>query len=392
MDRIVVVGGSIAGVNAIARLRDDGHQGEITLVTSENHLPYDRPPLSKEALRTGPALESLLLKEASWYAEQDVKLRLGVTATHLDPAAHRLGIGAAEALPYDGLVIATGCSSRPLAAFRGARKVHTLRDLSDAVALHQQLRPGRHVVVIGAGFIGLEVAATARQLGLDVSVVELAPAPLSRVLGHAAGEWFRGFHAERGVDIHCGSSVVKLCETKGGTHIQLSNGTTLTSDVLVAGIGVTPATQWLESSGIELDDGIVCDSSLQTSLPGVVAAGDVVRWHHELFDETMRVEQWLNAVEQGQHAARTLAGQPKPFDVVPYFWSDQFEAMVRFVGRADGADAVEVKRISDRSMVALFARDGVIRGALCINAPRQLARCKVAITNRLPWSGRAEIL
>jgi NADPH-dependent 2,4-dienoyl-CoA reductase/sulfur reductase-like enzyme len=384
VDRVVVVGGSLAGVNAIEGLRERGYQGEITLVGAESHLPYDRPPLSKDALREGPAVERLLLKQASWYDEHGVELRLGASAVGLDTRQREVVVGGGDPVPYDGLVIATGCSPRALGTL-DAGPVHVVRTVEDAAALHGELRPGRHLVVIGAGFIGLEVAATARGLGLHVSVVEMAPVPLTRVLGDEAGSWFQEYHADRGVDLYCGSVLDGIEVTATGTRLRLGDGTVLTADLVVAGVGVTPATDWLEGSGVTLDNGIVCDRTLRASAPGVVAAGDIVRWHNDLFDETMRVEQWLNAVEQGAHAGHTLLGAGEPFAPVPYFWSDQFDAQVRFVGRADAADAVEVQRLSDRSMVALFGRGGVVRGALCVNAPRQLARYRVAIQQRVAW-------
>jgi NADPH-dependent 2,4-dienoyl-CoA reductase/sulfur reductase-like enzyme len=229
-------------------------------------------------------------------------------------------------------------------------------------------------------------------MGLDVSVVELATAPLTRVLGEEAGGWFRDYHSERGVTLYCGVSVVSASADDRGTTLKLSDGTVLIADLVVAGIGVAPATGWLEGSGLTLSDGIACDPALRTSAPGVVAAGDIVRWRHQLFDETIRVEQWLNAVEQGAHAARTLLGEAEPFTHVPYFWSDQFDAMVRFVGRGTATDCTEIKRVSDRGMVALFGRNRVLEGALCINAPRHLAKCKVAIQKRHPWAERADLL
>ena len=392
MDRILVVGGSLAGVNAIESLREHGHQGEITLVSGEHHLPYDRPPLSKEALKAGPVLDELLLKEAGWYSENGVELRLGVRATALDTADRTLTLSNGDQLTYDGLVIATGCVSRPLPALAAAPRVHVVRDFADAASLHAELQPGRHLVVVGAGFIGLEVAATARELGLDVSVVELAQVPLTRVLGDEAGGWFREFHTERGVNLYCGTTVTKVSPGAGCTTVELSDGTVLKADVVAAGVGVTPATDWLAGSGIHVDDGVLCDPALRTAAPDVVAAGDVVRWHNQLFGEQMRVEQWLNAVEQGEHAARTLLGDSQPFTHVPYFWSDQFDAMVRFVGRGAATDTIEVKRVNDRSLVALFGKDDVLEGALCINAPRALARSKVAIQNRIPWGDRADLV
>lgn len=385
MHRVVVVGASLAGVHAIEGLRENDYQGEIALVGAEPFLPYDRPPLSKEALRTGPEQDKLLLKEPDWYPDQGVELHVGTAAVGLDTGEGQVLLESGRRLPYDGLVIATGSSPRSLGRADEVGPVHVIRSITDAAALHEQLAPGRHLVVIGAGFIGLEVAATAREMGLDVSVVEMAPAPLTRVLGDEAGEWFKDYQARNGVDLYCGSVLDQVEADAGGTKVRLRDGTVLAADLVVAGIGVEPATGWLAGSGVRVSDGVVCDHSLRTSVPGIVAAGDVARWYNALFDETMRVEQWRNAVEQGGRAALALLGVTDAFAPVPYFWSDQFDAKVRFVGRANAAEHIDVRRIGDASMIALFGRDDVLRGALCVNAPRQLARYRQAILDRVSW-------
>ncbi|WP_260430614.1 NAD(P)/FAD-dependent oxidoreductase [Nocardioides sp. LS1] len=376
MDRVVVVGGSVAAVNAVDGLRHAGFEREITLVSAEDLLPYDRPPLSKEALREGRQHEALLLKEPEWYDEVDVCVSLGTPAVGLDAAARTVALADGRELTYDGLVIATGSRTRSLPVLAAVPGVFEIRTLADTLGLHAELTPGRHLVVIGAGFIGLEVAATACKMGLDVSVVEIAPVPLTRVLGTELGHWFRDHQTDHGVRMHCGRGIVSVEVTAGGTRLSLDDGTELLADLIVAGVGVQPATGWLEGSGVELADGVVCDESLRTSVPGIVAAGDIVRWPNRLFGETMRVEQWLNAVEQGTHAAKTLMGGAEPFAPVPYFWSDQFEAKVKFVGHVNGDDELKVARTGDSSLVALFGRGERLRGALCINAPRQLAFAK----------------
>ncbi|NBE50018.1 NAD(P)/FAD-dependent oxidoreductase [Streptomyces boluensis] len=385
MNRVVIVGASLAAVHVIEGLRRNGYQGEIQLVGAEPQLPYDRPPLSKEALRAGPELDRLLLKEPGWYGTQAVELCLGTAAVGLDTRARQVVLEGGRELPYDGLVIATGGTARSLGGPEEVGPVHVIRSVADTAALHEQLVPGRHLVVIGAGFIGLEVAATAREMGLDVSVVEAAPVPLTRVLGGEAGAWFRDHHLANGVDLRCGSALEQVEVTSRGTKIQLVDGTVLAADVVVAGIGAVPATGWLDGSGVHVADGVVCDPTLRASAPGVVAAGDVARWHHPLFGQTMRVEQWRNAVEQGGRAALSLLGDTDAFAAVPYFWSDQFDAKVRFVGVAGGADTMHVEQTGDTSMVALFGRDGVIRGALCVNAPRLLARYQKAIVEQVAW-------
>lgn len=386
MDRIVVVGGSVAAVNAVDGLRHTGYEGDITLVSAENELPYDRPPLSKEALREGHDHHSLLIKLPEWYEENSVEVSLGAVAVGLDAGDKTLFLEGGREVSYDGLIVATGCRTRPLPLLDGLPNVFEVRSHSDSLALHEQLQPGRHLVVIGAGFIGLEVAATARKMGLDVTVVEIAPVPLTRVLGLELGHWFLDHHVGHGVTLHCGSGIERIEATGGGTKIHLGDGTVLSADLIVAGVGVQPDTGWLESSGIALDNGVVCDEALRTTAPDVVAAGDLVRWPNQLFGETMRVEQWLNAVEQGTHAARTLLGEVTPFAPVPYFWSDQFEAKIKFVGHVDSSDEVKITKADERSLVALFGRGDKFRGALCINAPRQLGLSKRDILNGVSWA------
>ncbi|WP_433347476.1 NAD(P)/FAD-dependent oxidoreductase [Microtetraspora malaysiensis] len=385
MRRVVIVGASLAAVHAIDGLRENGFQGDIALVGAESHLPYDRPPLSKEALQHGPDMTGLPLRTPEWYVERGVDLHLGCRARALDVATRVVTLQHGESLAYDGLLIATGSRPRTLGPPDQVGPVHVLRTVDDCVALHERLLPGHHLVVIGGGFIGLEVAATAREMGLDVSVVEVAPVPLTRVLGDEVGQWFKTYQESRGVKLLCGSIIDGIEPSPGGSKVILRDGTALSADLVVAGVGAVPATDWLEGSGLKLSDGVVCDQSLRASAPGVVAAGDVTRWYNSLFDEEMRVEQWSNAVEQGRHAATTLLGGDESYVSVPYFWSDQFDARMRFVGRANAAEQVHIERTGESSMVALFGRDGMIRGALCVNAPRQLALYRRAILDGTPW-------
>lgn len=382
MNRIVIVGASLAAVHAIEGLRDGGFRGDIVLIGAERHLPYDRPPLSKEALQAPPELK--LLREPGWYADNGVFLMLGRPASDLRPKEHVVVLADGMEVAYDGLVIATGSQVRTLSA--GNENIAFLRSIDDAAALHQRLGDAEHVAIIGAGFIGLEVAATATEMGRTVTVVEVAPVPLARVLGDEVGDWFRDFHTRRGVSIRRHAHAVSVESGRRGYTVNLGNGDGVEADLVVGALGATPAIEWLRNSGIALSDGVLCDQSLRTSAPDVVAAGDVARWYNPMFDEDMRVEQWTNAVEQGRHAATALLGADHAYSPVPYFWSDQFDAKMRFVGRTNGAEQVHVMSVSDDSLVAVFGRNDIQVGALCVNATSKLPRHRAAILGREPYA------
>ncbi|MFE2183106.1 NAD(P)/FAD-dependent oxidoreductase [Streptomyces sp. NPDC059455] len=379
MGQIVVVGASLAGVHAVEALRNEGYDGGLVLIGAESHRPYDRPPLTR--LRPGHEPEWRSLRAPSWYSDLDVRLELGRTATRLRPGDRTVRLDDGEDVPYESLVIATGSSTRPLHG--GDHGVHTLRSIDDAAWLSSRLSDGGNVVIVGAGFLGLEVAASLRTAGVNVTAVEVAPVPLARVLGDEVGDWFRQYHARHGVKIMCDAFAVAVEPTgRGHGHrVRLQDGRVLDADIVVSAVGAVPAVGWLRTSGLLLADGVVCNARLQASLPNVVAAGDVARWYNPLFDETMRVEQWTNAVEQGRHAARSLLGDPEPYAPVPYLWSDQFDARLRFVGRANATE-VQINERTDDSLVAVYSRDGVVVGALCVNAPARLAEQRDAIKNR----------
>jgi NADPH-dependent 2,4-dienoyl-CoA reductase/sulfur reductase-like enzyme len=391
MRKIVVVGGSLAGVHAAESLRDRGYDGELTIVSSEGQLPYDRPPLSKEALMEGLDHERLLLHDAAWYAEQNITVLLNDPAVRLDTDRRELGLLSGTALAYDGLVIATGSRARRVRTGEDGPMVHVIRTSDDARALRPHLQAGRHLVIAGGGFIGLEVAAAARQLGLRVTIIEGAPVPLARAFSDVIGSWYRDLHERNGVSFLCGLSLESIDRTpEDGVRVHLSDGTVVDGDLIVAGIGAEPAVEWLEGSGVSVGNGIICEADLSTTVPGVVAAGDVARWYNAIFDEEMRNEHWSNAVDQGRHAAGTLLGGNDAFLTVPYFWSDQYDARMRFVGRAGAAEHVHIEHMSDDRLIVLFGRDGLLRGAVCVNAPRQLAGYRMAIRDNASWDQFAD--
>lgn len=380
MDRIVVVGGSLAGVSAVDGLRDNGFRGVIELVDAGRNLPYDRPPLSKEVLSGSKALSDILLRPRQWYDDQDVRLRLGTTATGLDTGRRVVRLSGGAEAPYDGLVIATGAVARQLPIpIEAPERVHLLRTADDCARLRASLTAGSHVVIIGAGFIGLEAAAVARAGGCRVTVLETASSPLHRVLGPDAGRWFQAMHERNGVDVLCGVAPERVERSKGKDVVVLASGHRIQADVVLAGVGARPDTDWLAGSGVRVGDGIECGSDLSTSASDVVAAGDAVRWPNHRFGQSMRIEHWTNAVEQGRHAAATLLGTSVPYTPVPYFWSDQHEAKARFVGTANGYDQTTFDVPKEGSFVALYGRGGQFVGALCINLPRRLAQYRQAI-------------
>jgi NADPH-dependent 2,4-dienoyl-CoA reductase/sulfur reductase-like enzyme len=383
--RIVVVGGSLAGVNALEEIRERGFSGELVLVGAELYLPYTRPPLSKEALAGEVDHGQLALRPSGWYAENGVTLRLGHAASGLDTHRRVVLLDDGRTIAYDGLVIATGSSSRRPAQTAGITRAHELRGIDDAERLLRILRHSGHLVVIGAGFIGMEAAATARGLGLDVTVVDIAASPMNRAFGPGVGDWFRRRHEAHGVRVLCATGVAGIEEKGPRTLVRLADGETLTADALLVAVGATPATSWLAGSEVSLGDGILCEPDLATNVPNVVAAGDVVRWHNRTFDESMRVEHWTNAVEQGRHAAATLLGERRPFESVPFFWTDQFDAKLRCVGRPGAEDDVAILAENDTTLVAVYGRGGLLSGAVCVNAPRQLATLRQAVAARTPF-------
>ncbi|MGH8963622.1 MAG: NAD(P)/FAD-dependent oxidoreductase [Jatrophihabitantaceae bacterium] len=388
MRRIVVVGASIAGVHAVEALRAEGFDGELTLIGAEDLLPYDRPPLSKAALTEEVSKPDLLLRPADWYPAQGVDLRLGHAATRLDVPSRSLRLADGTVLGFEGLVLATGSAARvPTNIVGDVAAIQVLRTARDSERLRERLVRGTHLVVIGAGFIGLEVAASARSLGVEVTIVEVGPAPLAAVLGAEVGGWFARLHARHGVSIRCRESVRALEADGARYRVHLVGGAILMADTVVAGVGATPATEWLHSSGLALAaGGVVCDGWLRTAVPSVVAAGDIAHWRNELFDAHMRVEHWTTAVEQGRFAALSLLdAADQPYAAPPYFWTDQFTARTRTIGRVSGADRVCILRADDESLVALYGRGERLQGAVCVNAPRALVAWRQAVVAGIAW-------
>ena len=395
---VVVVGASLAGLRACESLREEGFDGTITLVGAEHEIPYDRPPLSKKVLAGEWEVERIRLRKADDFESLALALRLGVRATAVDTHARTLSLDDGTTVVYDGLILATGASPRRLPDQPLLAGVVELRTLADSVDLRDRIAGGTaRVTVIGAGFIGLEVAATARALGCAVTVLEGAPSPLIRGLGVEMGAAVAGVHARNGVHLRCGVQVAGL-EGEGGqvTGVRLGDGSLVASDVVVVGIGVAPNTQWLVGSGLTIGDGIVCDATLSAGVPGVYAAGDCARWPNAAFagfdDQEMRVEHWTNAAEQGAAAARNLllvagGSEAEPFTSVPFFWSDQFDSRIQFVGRAHGDDEVHVFAGStDGAFAALYGYQGRLRGVLGVSMPRMVMPFRALLAANATWA------
>jgi NADPH-dependent 2,4-dienoyl-CoA reductase/sulfur reductase-like enzyme len=380
LNRICIVGASLAGLRAAQALRKHGYDGTLTLVGAERHLPYERPPLSKQVLTGQWAPERAVLASADELVDLGVELRLGRPATGLDIERRRVLVGP-ETLPYDGLVIATGAHPRQLPIPTPAEGVLTLRTLDDSLALRSAIeRPGARVVVIGGGFVGLEVAASCRASGRDVTVLEAQAQPLEAAVGSEIGARCAAWQRDHGVDLRCGVSISRFVGDTRLAAVELSDGTVLDADVAVVGVGADPTTGWLEGSGLTLDRGVVC-SAENFAAPDIVAAGDVARWSHPGYTERIRVEHWTNAVEQAECAAVNLLagldGAPGTYAPTPYFWSDQFGKRLQFAGRIVPGCRVHLEtRASAGEFVALFTDGDRLSGAFALGVPRDFIRLR----------------
>lgn len=381
-ERVVVVGASVAGLTAAETLRRHGFDGSISLVGAEQDAPYDRPPLSKQILTGAWDRERLTLRAD--LERLRVDLRLGARAVGLDMTERTVELQSRERLPYDGLIIATGVVPRSLASGHELAGVHLLRTIDDALALRRDFRPGQRLVVIGAGFLGCEVAASAQQVGLHVSVVDPLPVPMLRQLGDEVGRHVATLHRDRGVEMRCGEAVHRLLGNHGVTGVELASGEVLPADVVLVAIGSTPATDWLTDSGLELDDGVVCDATCRAA-PGIYAAGDVARWWHNALGKHIRIEHRMNASEQAVAAATNLLGAETPFTPVPYFWTDQYDARIQAYGTFPPAGRVAIVRgdAGEGRFIAHCTHDNRITGVLAWNMPKEL-RAERALIDETP--------
>ncbi|GIM92797.1 NAD(P)/FAD-dependent oxidoreductase [Paractinoplanes toevensis] len=369
MNRIVVVGASAAGLAAAETLRREGFAGSLTLIGEEIDPPYDRPPLSKQILASTWDAERLALRTLDQLTALRLDLRLGARATGLDRQERTVRLSDGTDVPYDGLIVATGVRPCRLPG-PGA---HVLRTVKDALALRRTLRPGTRLAIVGAGFLGAECAAVARGLGCEVVLLEPAPVPLAHAVGERIGQVLSQAHRDHGVDLRTGVTVTGVT----GAGVSIEDGEPVAADEVLVAIGSRPNTEWLESSGLTLDDGVVCDE-YSAAAPEIYAAGDVARWHNPLFGVPMRIEHRTNAAEQGMAAARNLLNPAarKPFAPVPYFWSDQYDLKFHAYGYLRGHDVAEVVEgsLADRRFLAAYRKDDRVVGALAVGMPPKAIR------------------
>jgi 3-phenylpropionate/trans-cinnamate dioxygenase ferredoxin reductase component len=381
---IVIVGGGLAAARTAEQLRRSEYAGPITIVSDEDHLPYDRPPLSKEVLRS--ETDDVTLKPAEFYDENDITVLLGKAARAVDTANQTVRLSDDTALSYDELVIATGLVPKRIPSFPNIEGIHVLRSFDESLALRQQAAEARHAVVIGAGFIGCEVAASLRGLGVGVVLVEPQPSPLASVLGEQIGSLVARLHRAEGVDVRCGVGVAEVRGTEKAEKVVLSDGTELDADLVVVGIGSHPATGWLEGTGIEIDNGVVCDADGRASAPHVWAIGDVASWRNTVGHQ-VRVEHWSNVADQARALVPAMLGQDVPAAVsVPYFWSDQYDVKIQCLGEPEAGDIVHVVEDDGRKFLAFYERDGVVAGVVGGGMPGKVMKSRAKIAAGAPIS------
>lgn len=365
----VMVGAGLTSARAVEALREAGNEDRVVLIGSESHPPYERPPLSKDYLR-GERDEPTWALDRNWYDEHNVELKTGRTVTMVHPADHQVLVDGGDPVTWSKLLFATGAEPRKIGIpGHELDGIHYLRDVESSDSLGAAIRDGSaRVVVVGAGWIGSEVAASARQKGCDVTVIEPAAVPLERVLGQEMGGFYRDVHIRQGVEFHFGTGV-EVFEGSGAVErVRTSDGKTIEADLVVVGIGVIPRTALAEEMGVDCDNGILTDASLRTNVPGVFAAGDVANAYHPFYDRRIRVEHWANATRQGRAAGRALAGGEVSYEEIPYFYSDQYDVGMEYVGYASGEDELLVRGdVKSGEFIAFWLKDDRIAAGMNVN-------------------------
>ncbi|OZM80105.1 NAD(P)/FAD-dependent oxidoreductase [Pseudonocardia sp. MH-G8] len=367
----VVVGAGLAGAKAAEALRAEGFDGRVVLFGAEPHRPYERPPLSKEYLQGSAERETVFVHPEGWYADHEVDLRVDTAVTGIDRGAHEILTRTGHRERYDKLLLTTGATPRRLAvAGSDLAGLHYLRSLDDSDRLRSAFRPGARVVVIGAGWIGLETAAAARTAGAEVTVLEHARLPLLPVLGPRMAAVFADLHTAHGVDLRCGATISEIRASAGASAVLLADGTRLDADVVVVGVGVTPNVELAQSCGLNVDNGVLVDRHLSTSDADILAAGDVANAYHPLLCRQLRIEHWATALHQPAVAARTMLGRDATYDRLPYFFTDQYDLGMEYTGYAhpDVTDEVVVRGdVEAREFIAFWLSGGRVLAGMNVN-------------------------
>lgn len=385
-ERFVIVGASLAGGAAATNLREEGFDGKVILIGAETHPPYERPPLSKEYLRGQQPFEKALLYPREFYADNSIETVFGVSATSVDPREGLVELDNGGRVRYDKLLVATGGRNRrfpiPGLSLEG---VYGLRSVEDADGIRQAASAGGRAAVVGMGFIGSEVAASLRQMGLEVTTIELRKAPLERVLGEEVGAVLEGLHQDHGVRMIFEDSVAAFEGSRRVERVLTAAGRSIPCDFAVVGLGIEPITDLVSGSGIKLENGIVVDEYCRSTVHGIFAAGDVANHYHPVFGRHVRVEHWQNALKQGAAAARSMLDRGRPYEEIHWFWSDQFDVNIQYAGFHTDWDQLVVRGSpKERSFVAFYLKEGVVQAAVAINRGRDLRRSMHLIKQRIP--------
>jgi 3-phenylpropionate/trans-cinnamate dioxygenase ferredoxin reductase subunit len=382
----VIVGASLAGATAAITLREEGADGTITLIGAEREPPYERPPLSKAYLRGEVPFDEALVRPSAFYAKQGIETIFGTRVTRIDAAARLVELEDHRLVPFDALLIATGGRNRRISIPGGNLEgIYGLRTVEDADRIRAEAVPGRRVVVVGMGFIGSEVAASLRQTGLDVVAIDPSKTPLFRVLGDAVGSRLAELHRAHGVRTIFEDTVAAFEGTHRVAAVVTKGGVRLECDFVVAGIGIEPVVDFLDGSGISVDNGIVVDEHCRTNVEGIFAAGDVANHYHPVFERRIRVEHWQNAIKQGAAAARNMTGKPVVYDEIDWFWSDQYDANLQYAGFHTTWDRLVVRgRVDSGSFLTCYINQGRIDAAVAFNRPKDIRRVIPLIKARRP--------
>ena len=385
-ETFVIVGASLAGGGAAATLRQEGFDGRVILIGAEPQPPYERPPLSKDYLRGESSFEQALVEPSDFYGENGIETRFGVRATRVEAVAKVVEFDGGESVAYDRLLIATGGRNRifPIPGLDLAG-VYDLRTVDDCERIRAEIAPGRKAVIVGMGFIGSEVAASLRMLGVDVVVVDRNKMPLRRVLGEDVGRVMEGVHRDHGASMIFEDTVAAFEGDDRVEQVTTQRGRRIECDFVVVGFGIEPVTELLANTGVEIDNGIVVDEYCQTGVEGIYAAGDVANHYHPVFGRRIRAEHWENALAQGPAAARNMLGKAEPYEEIPWFWSDQYDFNLQYAGFHTEWDELVVRgNMDERNFIAFYRKDGRVLAAVAGNRGRDLRRSMRLIKAQRP--------